>query len=57
MDPLRSSMNYRRAPPGPTPKAVVVVDLYGPIADYGPILEACRQYEVTVIEDAAEAWR
>ncbi len=37
------------------PKAVVVVDLYGQCADYTPILNACRQYEVTVVEDAAEA--
>ncbi|MBN1394331.1 MAG: aminotransferase class I/II-fold pyridoxal phosphate-dependent enzyme [Pirellulales bacterium] len=37
------------------PKAVVVVDLYGQSADYGPIREACRRYEVPLVEDAAEA--
>ena len=37
------------------PKAVVVVDLYGQCADYGPILEACDRFEVPVVEDAAES--
>ena len=37
------------------PKAVIVVDIYGQSADFEPILEACRRYEVPVIEDAAEA--
>ena len=37
------------------PKAVVVVDLYGQCADYGPIREACAYYDVPIIEDAAEA--
>ena len=37
------------------PKAVVVVDLYGQCADYGPIREACARYDVPIIEDAAEA--
>ena len=40
---------------GKLPKAVIAVDLYGQCADYGPILESCRRYGVTVIEDAAEA--
>jgi len=40
---------------GKLPKAVVTVDLYGQCADYGPILDVCRRYEVPVIEDAAEA--
>jgi pyridoxal phosphate-dependent aminotransferase EpsN len=40
---------------GKLPRAVIVVDLYGQCADYDPILEACRRYEVPVIEDAAEA--
>ncbi len=37
------------------PKAVVVVDLYGQCADYGPIRETCARYEVPIVEDAAEA--
>ena len=37
------------------PKAVIVVDLYGQCADYGPIRKACARYNVPIIEDAAEA--
>ena len=40
---------------GNLPRAVVVVDLYGQSADYDRILAACSEYEVPVIEDAAEA--
>jgi dTDP-4-amino-4,6-dideoxygalactose transaminase len=40
---------------GNLPKAVIVVDLYGQSADYGPILETCERYGVPVVEDAAEA--
>ncbi len=40
---------------GRLPRAVIVVDLYGQCADYDPILEACAEYQVPVIEDAAEA--
>jgi dTDP-4-amino-4,6-dideoxygalactose transaminase len=40
---------------GKLPKAVMAVDLYGQCADYGPIIEACKRYEVPLIEDAAEA--
>jgi dTDP-4-amino-4,6-dideoxygalactose transaminase len=34
---------------------VVVVDLYGQSADYTRILDVCSEYEIPVIEDAAEA--
>ena len=37
------------------PRAVIVVDLYGQSADYDPILSACAEYNVPVIEDSAEA--
>lgn len=37
------------------PKAVIVVHLYGQSADLGPILDICNNYDVPLIEDAAEA--
>ena len=37
------------------PKAVIAVDICGQSADYEPIVRACRNYEVPLIEDAAEA--
>lgn len=37
------------------PKAVVVVNLYGQSADMDPIVEICRQYQVPILEDAAES--
>jgi dTDP-4-amino-4,6-dideoxygalactose transaminase len=56
LDPALLSEALRDAAnKGKLPKAVIVVDLYGQCADYDPILEACREYEVPVIEDAAEA--
>ncbi|MDP8240572.1 MAG: aminotransferase class I/II-fold pyridoxal phosphate-dependent enzyme [Candidatus Hatepunaea meridiana] len=45
----------RCAKRGILPKAVIVVDLYGQSADYDAILESCQEYNVPVIEDAAEA--
>jgi dTDP-4-amino-4,6-dideoxygalactose transaminase len=40
---------------GKLPKAVVVVNLYGQSSDFDPILQLCNQYDVPVIEDAAES--
>lgn len=40
---------------GRLPAAVVVVDLYGNCADYAEIVAACAEFEVPLIEDAAEA--
>src|SRR5699024_7124368 len=39
----------------PNVKAVIVVHLYGLSADMDRILELCRKYNVTIIEDAAES--
>jgi pyridoxal phosphate-dependent aminotransferase EpsN len=56
MDPalLREAL-HEAAKSDTLPKAVVVVDLYGQCADYDGILAACRDYDVPIIEDAAEA--
>jgi pyridoxal phosphate-dependent aminotransferase EpsN len=40
---------------GKLPRAAIVVDLYGQCADYDAILPLCAQFDVPVIEDAAEA--
>ena len=40
---------------GRLPRAVVVVHLYGQSADLDPLTEACRRWEVALVEDAAEA--
>jgi len=37
------------------PKAFIPVDLYGQSCDYDAIIELCKQYNVKLIEDAAEA--
>jgi dTDP-4-amino-4,6-dideoxygalactose transaminase len=39
----------------PEVKAVLVVHLYGLSADMDPIVELCKKYNVTLIEDAAES--
>ena len=46
---------HRRARQGRLPKAVVLVHLYGQCADIDPILAACEEHGVPLIEDAAEA--
>jgi pyridoxal phosphate-dependent aminotransferase EpsN len=40
---------------GRTPKAVVVVHLYGQCADMDPIQEICERHGIPILEDAAEA--
>lgn len=40
---------------GVTPKAVIIVSLYGQSADMDPLLEICDRYQIPVIEDAAES--
>jgi len=37
------------------PKALIAVDLYGHSCDYETIIDLCNQYNVALIEDAAEA--
>nr|WP_313130768.1 DegT/DnrJ/EryC1/StrS family aminotransferase [Anaerocolumna sp.] len=44
---------YRRL--GKKPKAVIVVHLYGLSANMDKISEICNEYDVTLIEDAAES--
>jgi len=44
-----------RSTQGRLPAAVMAVDLYGQCADYDRIRAACAQYEVPLVEDAAEA--
>jgi perosamine synthetase len=39
----------------PRTKAVITVDLYGNMPDYAPIETLCREHNIALIEDAAEA--
>jgi dTDP-4-amino-4,6-dideoxygalactose transaminase len=56
MDPNLLEDELRRLDAaGRRPKAVVAVDLYGQCADYDAIVALCEQYEVPLVEDAAEA--
>ncbi len=56
MDPaLLAEFLEKRAKIGRLPRAVIVAHLFGQCADMAPILEACRRFEVPVLEDAAEA--
>ena len=56
MDPgLLKETLHARAKSGRLPKAVVVVHLYGQMADMDPICEVCERYGVALVEDAAEA--
>ncbi|MGM0559048.1 MAG: DegT/DnrJ/EryC1/StrS family aminotransferase [Myxococcota bacterium] len=56
MDPhlLREVLD-KKARDAKLPAAVVLVHLYGQCADIDPIKEACDEYGVPLIEDAAEA--
>ncbi len=56
MDPeLLAQKMEEQARENRLPKAVVLVHLYGQSADIDPIKEICAQYEVPLLEDAAEA--
>jgi dTDP-4-amino-4,6-dideoxygalactose transaminase len=56
MDPERLAQALdRRGREGRLPAAVVVVHVYGQLADLEPIVRACRTWGVPLVEDAAEA--
>ncbi|MEC7754781.1 MAG: DegT/DnrJ/EryC1/StrS family aminotransferase [Bacteroidota bacterium] len=57
MDPelLREVILHRIKTTGKRPKAVIPVHLYGMPARIDEIVEVCREFEIAVIEDAAEA--
>ena len=56
MDPeLLAGFLAQRAAVKRLPKAVVLVHLYGQSADIAPILALCQQYDIPLVEDAAEA--
>ncbi|HEV3410275.1 MAG TPA: aminotransferase class I/II-fold pyridoxal phosphate-dependent enzyme [Chthoniobacterales bacterium] len=40
---------------GRLPRAVIVVDLYGQCADYDSLGAICREYDIPLIQDSAEA--
>ncbi|MDD4200787.1 MAG: DegT/DnrJ/EryC1/StrS family aminotransferase, partial [Eubacteriales bacterium] len=51
---LKKAMDAHAAQ-GKLPKAVIVVNLYGQSADYDSIKQICDEYNVPIIEDAAES--
>ena len=53
-DLLRETLD-QRARKGKLPSAVIIVHLYGQSADIDPIKDACNQYNIPLIEDAAES--
>jgi dTDP-4-amino-4,6-dideoxygalactose transaminase len=56
MDPdLLAEWLKERARKNRLPKAVILVHLYGQSANINPILQLCQEYEIPLIEDAAEA--
>jgi len=56
MDPaLLEEAILDRMKRGKTPKAAIVVHLYGQSADLDAIMEVCARYGIPVIEDAAES--
>ncbi|MFT5471629.1 MAG: dTDP-4-amino-4,6-dideoxygalactose transaminase, partial [Verrucomicrobiales bacterium] len=56
LDPqLLAEFLKRRADENRVPKFLILVHLYGQPADLDAIVELCERYEITLIEDAAEA--
>jgi pyridoxal phosphate-dependent aminotransferase EpsN len=56
LDPilLREALE-ERAKQNRLPKAVIVVHVFGQSADMDPIMDACNEFDIPVLEDAAEA--
>lgn len=52
---LRYAIEERIKITGKKPKAVVCVDLYGMPANYDEIIPVCREYDIPLLEDSAEA--
>jgi len=52
---LEEAITDRMRKTGRRPKAIVVVDLYGMPARLSEIEEVARRYDITLVEDAAEA--
>ena len=57
MDPvlLEEAIQDRIAKTGKKPKAIIVVDLYGMPANWDELERIAKQYEIPIIEDAANA--
>lgn len=56
MDPdLLAEELRKRSEVGTLPAAVVIVDVYGQPANYDRLMPICAEFEIPVIEDAAEA--
>ena len=56
LDPMLLAQFLRnRAASGSLPKVVIVVHLFGQSADLDPIMDLCRKYQISVLEDAAES--
>ena len=52
---LEKAINDRMAKTGTKPKAIIVVDLYGMPAKWDEITAISKKYDISVIEDAANA--
>lgn len=56
IDPVLVAETLERdAQAGELPKALIAVDLYGQVADFDRLRDACRRFDVPIIEDAAES--
>lgn len=52
--PLPHNPQSPNSNPSLTPKAIIPVDLFGLPADYAPIMKLAKQYDLFVLEDAAQ---